>query len=525
MVLRKPYRFLIKHFRFIHLLLALMSSYLLIRTNNLIKFFNNYINNSETLIGSGTSDEYFTSLMFLFCLGILIGSGIILFIMRMKDKPIKFYIINIISYLFIVVIYLYDNSIIQKMELSTLDIRTIKLTGDLTLISFLVQTLSTIILFVRAIGFNIRRFNFEQDLKFDISESDNEEFEFDVEIDKNKFKRKLNKKIRDFKYSYHENKFLINIVVALIIVLIALIVILNKTVFHKIYKENNVINTSEYSYIITDSYLINTDYKNKQITDNYLVAVKIKIKSLNSNVKKFEPARVLLYIGKVRYNPTTDYKDDLIDLGVTYKNNKLSDDWNEYLLVFEIPKKSISKKKTFVYSDPYSGNYKTLLSSKEIKAGKKTTAKLNETMKFNTEIIKNIDFSIKSYSIDNKMKATYNFCETKNICYDSYEYITPTLTDNYTKTILKINSTVNFNEQNIPNFKDLSDFIETFGIIRYTMNNDVKEMDSKIKEVNPVKSNQDGVYYFEIYDEIKHASKISIVFKIRNTEYEYVLKS
>ena len=49
-------------------------------------------------------------------------------------------------------------------------------------------------------------------------------------------------------------------------------------------------------------------------------------------------------------------------------------------------------------------------------------------------------------------------------------------------------------------------------------------MSTKIKEVQPIKSKKKNIYYFEVYDEIKHASKISLVINIRNSVYEYVLK-
>ena len=524
MVLRKPYKFLIKHFRFIHLLLAVMSSYLLTRTNSLISFFNDYINNTETLIGAGTSNEYFTVLMIIFCVGILIGSVIILFIMKMKDKPILFYIINIIAYVIITVIYLYDNSIIQKLELSTIDIRTIKLASDFTLICFLIQTLSTIILFVRGIGFSIKKFNFEQDLKFDIDERDNEEFEFDVDIDKNKIKRKINKRIRDFKYNYHENKFLINMAMLILLLIIGLIIFLNIKVFNKIYKENNLITTTEFSYTITDSYLINTSYKNKKITNNYLLVAKMKIKANSNDLKVFEPARVLLHIGKVRYNPTTKYKDDVIDLGNVYDGEKISNEFSEYLLVFEIPKKYINKKKILSYSDPYSSVYKTKLSSEKFNKKDSAKAKFPETIKLNSELISNVEFKINSYTITDRVKSEYTFCETSKNCYTSYEYIVPTLTDNYTKYIFKIDSTINFNGQQLTNFKDISDIIETFGTIKYTLDGEEKEMKTKIKEVSPRKGRRSGIYYFEIYKEIKSATNISLILNIRNSKYEYVLR-
>ena len=59
---------LIKHFRMIHLILAIMSGYLLAKTNNILGFFNEYLNNNETLIGTGTVSEYFNNTMILFIL-------------------------------------------------------------------------------------------------------------------------------------------------------------------------------------------------------------------------------------------------------------------------------------------------------------------------------------------------------------------------------------------------------------------------------------------------------------------------
>ena len=351
MVLRKPYRFLIKHFRFIHLLLALMSAYLLSRTNNLISFFNEYLSNTETIVGTGTSDEYFSILMILLSLGVFIGSIVILVIMKMKDKPIKFYIISIIAYLFIVIVYLYDNSIIEQMELRTLDIRTIKLASDFTLMCFLVQTFSTIILFIRAIGFNVKKFNFDEDLQFDIDEKDNEEFEFNVDIDKNRLQRNFKKNIRDLKYNYHENKFIINIAMVVVLIVIGVFIFLNYTVYNKVYKQNSVVKTSEYSYIIKNSYVVDSDYRNKKITNNSLVIVKFLIRNNTLDKKQFEPARVLLHVGKIKYNPTDKYNDSVVDFGKVYKDEKVTENYKEYLLVFEIPNKHANKKMILSYTD------------------------------------------------------------------------------------------------------------------------------------------------------------------------------
>lgn len=525
MVLRKPYRFLIKNFRIIHLILAIMSGYLLTRTNNLLNFFNDYLKNSETLIGTGTVNEYFNSLMIISVLVILIGTIIISIIMKMKDKPILFYIINIICYIFIGAIYAYDSSLITKLEVSIIDVRTIKLASDFTLMCFLVQTLSTIILSIRGVGFNLKKFEFGKDIELQIDEKDNEEFEFEVSIDKNKIKRNIKKNIRNLKYSYHENKFITNIIVLIFIIIIGIILYLNFEVYNKVYKKGEMITTPQFTYSLVDSYVTNKDYKNNQITDNYLVVTKLKIKNNTKEKKQFETARVLLHIGKVTYNPTTKYKDRLIDLGTDIENKNIQNEFEEYVITFEIPKKDISEKMILSYNDISDKERNIKLNNiKFEKTEEKTVSKLNEFIKIDDNLLKNIKFKINNFEINNKIKATYNFCETRDICYESYEYVVPSLTDNYDKYILKIESEIDFNNQTIKNFNDLSDFIETFGTINYVVNGVNKEMNTKIIEIMPMKSKKNGIYYFEVYSDIKNASEISILLNIRNKTYEYKIK-
>lgn len=523
MILRKPYKFLIKNFRIIHILLAITSIYLLIKTNAILGFLNSYLKSTDTLVASGTASEYFNGLMTFLVIVMIAGTLLILFIMKMKDKPVVFYIINLAIYILVGIIYVYDSTTIQKLELSALDVRTIKLASDFTLICFMSQTLSSIILFVRGIGFDIKKFNFGEDLKLDITEKDNEEFEFDLNIDKNKIKRNIRKNIRNIKYTYHENKFLVNMIFVATLIIIGIMLFLNFEVFNKTYRKGQYINTINYSYNITDSYLINTDYKDNKITNNYLVVTKLNIKSKMSAKNSFGISSIQLHIGKTTYKPTFKYKNNLLDFGETYIKQNLTNDYEEYLVTFEIPKEYKNKKMYLIYKDSNNKEYKVRLKNTDFKTNK-IKAKLNDYIKLNDELYKGIKFKISNYEINNKIKATYNFCETNTNCYESYEYIYPLYIDNHNKTILKIESDIDFNEAKIKNINDLSDFIEYYGKIKYVVNNEEKVMNTKIREVIPSKSNKKGVYYFEIYDDIKDATQISLILKIRNTEYEYVLK-
>ena len=49
MILRRPYAFLIKHFRFIHLILFSLMVYITVMANNILKFFTEYITNNGNI--------------------------------------------------------------------------------------------------------------------------------------------------------------------------------------------------------------------------------------------------------------------------------------------------------------------------------------------------------------------------------------------------------------------------------------------------------------------------------------------
>ena len=70
MILRRPYGFLIKHFRLLHLILFFMFAYITSRANNILNFFKDYIivnNNMEVV-----SENYINVSMFIFMFFIIV---------------------------------------------------------------------------------------------------------------------------------------------------------------------------------------------------------------------------------------------------------------------------------------------------------------------------------------------------------------------------------------------------------------------------------------------------------------------
>ena len=218
MVFRKPYAFLIKNFRLMHIILTICCIYLITRTSAIISFLNDYIASSDLVIGQNIVGGLYNSLMFIIPVLMLIFFIILLAVMSVKEKPKKYYIINIIVYLLIFILFIYGNGILKSMEKELVQPQKIQTLRDLFVYALIFQFFTVIIAAIRGLGFDIRKFDFARDLQtLDVSEEDSEEFEVAINYDFNDTKRKFKKRIRNIKYTYKEHKFIINLCIILLI--------------------------------------------------------------------------------------------------------------------------------------------------------------------------------------------------------------------------------------------------------------------------------------------------------------------
>ena len=93
MILKKPYAFLIKHFRIIHLLLLLPMIYLIIKTKTIVSFFSSYVaydySFSFTNILSGLASNYINIFMYVAVIVILTVLIALYFLLQNKEKSLK----------------------------------------------------------------------------------------------------------------------------------------------------------------------------------------------------------------------------------------------------------------------------------------------------------------------------------------------------------------------------------------------------------------------------------------------------
>lgn len=532
MILRKPYAFFIKHFRFIHVILSLLVIYSTYKTKILLDFFNEYSNEIINITGQ----DLVTPLMPLFFqiipLIILVVNLLLLFIMFIKKKPYLFYVISIGIFLFTFIILQISKSTLNELYFSLIDIRTIRLIRDLITLSFFTQLLSLLFTLIRSTGFDIKKFDFKSDMKqIEINEEDREEVEIQIKFDTNKKIRNIRKIIRNFKYAYKENKTLFIISCTLVGVIFLSTITFKLVSVGKILSQNDYFVGNNFTISVVDSYLVNDDYQGKILSDEYYyLIIKLNIKNNTNKNIGLDTATTKILIDNYLYTPITENRDSFFDFGFMYQGENIESDFQLKTLIYQIPKQLADEKIIFYYVDKNNidndSNFKNtkveIKYQNLINDDEEYEIKASQQLIFENSIISDYKISISGFDIKDEYKLNYNFCVT-NECYPSVEYITPTVETNYDKSILKIKGTLE-NENKLSGIYDLYDFIEKFGSIKYTINDEVKYHSIKLKELKSKKVVENDIYYIEVLKELEQADNISLIFTIRNKKYEYILK-
>ena len=489
MILRKPYGFLIKHFRMIHLVLTALYIYLAIKVNSLLSYYNNFISGKESKLNA---IKLVTNYYLIAIIISIIICLIIYALMRYKKKPKLLYLILIILYIAVAIIINIAYNGLDTIYISSLDLKTQRLYRDLLRIIIMFQYISIVFTTIRGLGFDIKKFNFKEDmvdLQLDIT--DNEEVELTVGNTEGIIRR-IRRRIRELKYYYKENKLFINIAITSIIVLSVLIIFLNKKVINKIYNENEMVNTENFNFSINNTYITNKNYNKKFIndTEHSYVIIKMYI-SPKYKEQKINTANIVLQVGDNNYKK---------------KKKKASNFNNTYIFIFNILNSDLNKKMLFMYRDK-KVNLKPINLDK---AENKKEYKLNEKLDLSNTILSYGEVIIKSIDIKNKFNYSYQY-EIDNKTYNSSINIT-----SINNTIINMKLT-----SSLPNKLTIYELLSSYGKIKYKIDNE--EYTSKLMNNKTPGSYEEGLF-LEVDKDIEKATNIWLELTIREKVYNYILK-
>ena len=533
MILRKPYAFFIKYFKLFHAVMAVLVAFLLYRSFTLYNFFRAYVTDYSSALNDFSPRSLLTMYSFIMILTVIILTVILLAVMIYKKKPKGLYIYSLIVYVLTIILYGFTSPILRDISASILDIRLSSALRDFFMIAMAVQFVSLILFIVRATGFDIKQFDFGSDLqKLDIDEKDSEEIEVALEFDKNKVHRQVRYKLRQLKYVYGENKFLMNTIGIIILIILGFIIYFNIGIYTASYSQGDSFSASGVTLNIRDVYLTNENPLGETINNN-VVVVKFDIKSNYGTDEILNTGLMTLRVGNGSYGQDNNYAKELYDLGIPYTNQELTNEFKTYILTFPINEEDLDKKMVLKFNDNVS-YVKGELGAKNImidlepidlsKNEEEKETKLNEEINFDDSILGSASLKINSYEINDKFKLNYKYCYSTDKCIDSSEYVTATATGNYFKTLMKIDGEFsidkNLNNSQITTFNS---FFNTFATINYKIGENWFSKKINTQSVRP-KVSQTSDYFIEIPSDVKNASKINFIFNIRGYNYKYILK-
>ena len=332
MILRRPYAFLIKHFRLIHLVMLGMLLYVILKSRSILNFFKDYItyNGNMEVIAS----DYISYFIFVSLILVMMLSCVIFYLMQYKKKPRLFYIITIVISMisFILFIYLYTN--IRGLETVSVSARTLRLYRDLSRINFWLLVVISIPMVIRGLGFDIKKFNFSSDIiELNLSEEDRAEVEVNANLDSNSIKRIIRKKLRELSYYYKEYKNVINVIFIIIGFIIIMMYPFNRYVVNRDLNEGQILSTNNFNLKVNKSYI--SDRKRISKNNSYVI---LDI-SIMGKVDKYilDLDEFVLQSNNKKYIPSQKYYNNFTDIGIGYRNYKLNtSEYKNYILMYNV---------------------------------------------------------------------------------------------------------------------------------------------------------------------------------------------
>lgn len=532
MILKKPYAFLIKHFKIIHLLLVLPIGYLIYRTNSVVEFFKSYIDNDFSTNIVNIAAEYISLFMYL---GVFIILGVTLsiyYLMKQKRKSTSLYFCIVVYYLMLFIFIGVTHSILSKMEIGTITAQLARGYRDVSFIFILPQYFFFLYMLARGIGFDIKKFDFASDaVDLEINDIDREEFEFDINIEGYKIERNIRRYIRELKYYIQENTFVFCCILAFIFIFIGTSIYLHFEVYNKTYNTNQSLTHNYFNMKITDSVIGKMGYNGKDINDKYYLAIQLYIENKTDYNYELDYNNIRLTTKDKSIYPILDRGDYFIDLGVPYKDEKIrSKTKNYYVLVYEIDETDINNEFKIKIREGIDykigeiiARYKFVnLAPKrynEIKIEEELD--LNKIGNFKNSNIGYTTFKINSYNINNSYIYSYPYCYNNGNCTELKDKITVDVKgENTTLLILNMEYNIDRNSVYGSNLKSDLRFFDDYFSVGY-------EKDNKMNYVNVVNRTTNmmkDTIVFEVSEKIKTADKLDLLVTIRDKRYVFKLK-
>ena len=510
MIIRKPYAFLIKYFKVIHIVMFVIFGYFIFAISDIKDYFTSAVL-SNNLAKLGADNTYFGFLYFLFAIILLLASVGIFLLMRQKKKPYVFYILTTVyAFLLIVMAALFNSYFIAVSKTGSYPTSTIVIYRDFTTIMYYLSFVFVIFSFIRGFGFDIKKFSFEKDKEeLNLSSEDSAEVVLDFNIDKDKIINKARKYKREWRYVYEDNKALLKKVGIFLVIALFVYIVINGLVINKTYKMGTFIDAKNFGIRIDKVILSNKDAFG-EVRDRNYAGVVFTIKT-GADGTFFDNRFLRLKVNDEYYYSTQSVNSIMGDLGKVYNNEALIGHKEmEFVLLFDYDKSITPRNVGLEIS--LDGKYHKINIDYIIQDGKgykEKNAKLGEKIDLFGGL------TINNYTIHGGT-AEYRYTDPKceSECPEYTKRIQPNLNDK----LLELNVVY---ENNDINNKLLNYYVS----LEYEVDGKVVTNSAKKMQLLNIASLSDGQrLYYSINSDFATATNRYIVISTRDVKYKILLQ-
>ena len=534
MILKKPYAFLIKHFRLIHIILSILTIYIAYASYQIADFFRTYVANGYTAsITDAMASNYISSLIYISVAIVIIILIAIVVLLKTKNKPDKIYIFGVIYYLILLVMIIISATLLNGLSVvlwGTADARTYR---DFAQIIYYPQYIFVVVLVIRAFGFNVKQFNFQTDIKeLEITDTDSEEVELNINFETYKAKRTIKRFFREFTYYFKENKLVIYVIGIILILMFGYMIYNNYEKVNYTYKENQSFKYSNYTIKVIDSMLTNVDLSGNRIyEDKAYIVIKLNIVNNSINDEKIDSQNLKLYMNNDYVYPTLDLGNYFLDYGDPYMDDVIPAKGSAtYIIPYMVDIKDINKNFSIsIYTGTSAKVNNFLAKTITIKLNPTKiwdtdvvrTANLGDIVSFSSSNLKDSTFSITNILFTNRYQYKYESCYKKECRnYNDIVVADTNSQKNQTLMVMDYDLLLNSTSDSYININGIAPFARNFLSVEYIINEQITTCD--VSYVTPLSLKDKLV--LQTNKDVENASSVNLVITIRNRIYKIKLK-
>ena len=526
MIVRKPYAFLIKNFRIIHAFLLILIIFLASKTLNVYSFFSAYVNNKGVDQGEDLL-TYISLSMFGIAILIIAICALIYFILSLKNKDRKIYMYTILYYLIMFGMFVVLRSAFRSLMNEAMDVETVRVFRDICLMAFLPQIALILIMFARALGFNLKQFEFKKDLEeMNIEVTDSEEVELSMGNESYKIARFFRKALRLAKYFAIENKEFVITFSSIIALILTFYCFKTFDVHVSRIAENEQIYANSLFMTADESFITERDMYNNLIDrGRKYILVKVTLDNKSWNDISLDRSSFRLIVGENMLFPEMSVNEKFNDIGKIFNGSTIkSGDTQTYIVIFYVDEENIKDNYIFRVKDPTINDYKDILIKPKDLDNIHDNGNYNlpANVKLNNSLLMDSSIIISGYELSDKFYEKYTYVVDGSNKEGTYTII-PSIKGKGSNTIIKLKTELKMDESvtMVKRITKASDLIGFYGFIKYK--SEGKDVTTKMSAVD-VEYATDKFAYAEVPMEVKNSPSLELILLIRGEKYTIILK-